>query len=114
VRKAWKQRFTFDDAKPRRVELILLMDVNFEAVVYLKDSTFIPDYADINVNVGPVIFQNSDSILHTIQCRGIRDMSELVIPPGKYAEISFPSPGRFEFSSTVYGLMKVIYFNIPI
>lgn len=88
------------------------MDLNSEAIVYLKDLTFIPDHANINLGVGIVAFHNSDSISHSIQCK-IRDMSELTIPAGKCVEISFPFPGRFEFSSTVYGLMKVrCYYSV--
>lgn len=84
------------------------MESQSDTVIYLKDNSFIPDLANIQAEMGSAVFYNSDSMSHTIHCRGIRDLSELTIAPGKFVEITFPSPGRFEFSSTGYGLMKVI------
>ena len=82
------------------------MELNSETVIYLKDNTFIPEFVD--VPTGSVAFCNSDAIPHHIRCRGVAAMPEIIsIPPGKFIELSLPMHGRFEFSSTVNGLMKV-------
>ena len=81
------------------------MDHQSETVIYLKDNTFIPEYVD--APTGSVTFCNIDAISHCIHCRGMTDLSEISIPPGKFVELMFPSHGRFELSSMVYGVMKV-------
>jgi plastocyanin len=74
--------------------------------VYIKDNSFLPDTVDVKVNT-TVIFRNTDSIAHTIHCKGHATFPSLSVGPNRSASFEFDKPGRYEISAADMGDMRV-------
>jgi hypothetical protein len=80
--------------------------------IYLKDSTFIPDYIDLKLSSSLLQLCNcDDGMVYSLQCHGMKDWNDVkIIQPGKSILIRVTSAGRFEITSPTNAHMKVHEF----
>lgn len=83
---------------------VLQPKMDFE--LFIKDNCFLPETVDIKVN-STLIFKNTDSIQHTIRCKGSASFPEFVLEAGRSSKFKFDKPGRYEISEADIGDMKV-------
>ena len=92
------------DALGKSYLKLVTLEMEFE--IYIKDNCFLPDNTDIKINT-KVFFKNTDSIRHTIHCKGHAYFPSLIIEAGHTAVFNFDKPGRYEISEAILGDMKV-------
>lgn len=83
-----------------------------EFELFIKDNCFLPETVDIKIYT-TVIFKNTDSIRHTVRCKGHAYFPILVIDAGRSSEFTFDKPGRYEITEADLGDMKVIFHFWP-
>ena len=86
-----------------------------KVVIYLKDSSFIPDSIIVTKNT-IILFKNEEktNITHICLCRSSSIIPEMIIEQNKSCSYLFAIPGRFEITESSNRNMKVRLFNIII